>query len=256
MLRYSFFILFILSGSIIISSCRSTTKEVNTSSEYNATKNIILGINSEQQKLFRQFSTKDERSKKYKEFCHDSLITIAGYGGFLYNALDASKDLVDGYADTIHDIHLKIYGNTAILTGKAKVFGLINKDTMFENIQISKVFINFNGEWKMVLRSSGPLAINYHKSQFVNQETLLKYQGTYGLPGEPIDTFRVDGNNLYYIDGKNNLMVMYYALNDSTFFEKDDLSLLVFRTNSSGDVEHLDWMLPDGQAFEIPKRQK
>ena len=253
MLRFSFSILFILSLSIINSSCRSTTKEVNTSSEYDSTKNIVLGINSEQQKLFRQFSTKDERAKKYKEFCHDSLITIAGYGNFLYNAVDASKDLVDGYADTIHDIHLKIYGNTAILTGKAKMFTLINKDTLYEDIAISKVFMNFNGAWKMVLRSSGPLAINYHKSRFVNQETLLKYQGNYGLPGESVDTFRVDGNKLYLFDGQNNSKVMYYALNDSTFFEKDDLSFLVFRTNSRGVVDHMDWTLPDGQIFEIPK---
>lgn len=98
------------------------------------------------------------------EFCHDSLLTIAGYGSLLTSSHDASQDLVDGYADTIHNITFRLYGNTVILTGKAKMFIIINKDTLYEDIWISKVFMNFDGQWKMVLRNSEPLGINRFSS--------------------------------------------------------------------------------------------
>lgn len=246
-------ILFALSIAFTVTSCQTISKESKAVSEYNATKDIILKINSEQQKLYQQFLSKEERAKKYKEFCHDSLVTITGYGNFLYNAADASNDLVDGYADTIHDIHLNIYDNTAILTGKAKMFSLINKDTLYEDIWISKVFKNVNGEWKMILRNSGPLGINYHKPVSVKQETLLKYQGDYGFQREHTDAYRVENGHLY-LQGPDNLKVLYNTLNDSTFFAKDDPAFLIFRTNSTGAVDHIDFTLPDGQIIEIPKQ--
>jgi hypothetical protein len=251
--KYNFCTIFIVSVSSFIFGCGNDAKNTNTLSNTDSVKRIILSINSEQQKLFRTLSTKEERAKKYKEFCHDSLLTIAGYGGLLTNSLDASNDLVDGYADTIHDITLRVYDQTAILTGKAKMFDLINKDTLYEDIWISKVFMNFNGQWKMVLRNSGPLGINYRKPKSISKETLLKYEGNYGLPGDPIDTFRVENNQLYQF-GLNDLKIAYYALNDSSFFTKDALDLIVFRTNSNGKVTHFDWTLPDGQIIKILKR--
>ncbi|MEO5893961.1 MAG: hypothetical protein ABIQ31_27130 [Ferruginibacter sp.] len=234
-------------------SCRGTTKKINASLDYNARKAAILSINSEQQKLYHEFPGKAERASRYKEFCADSLITITGYGNVLYNSLDASNDLVDGYADTIHDIHLKIYDNTAILTGKAKMFLLLNKDTLYEDIWISKVFMNLNGQWKMVARNSGPLGINYRIPKAINEKTLLRYEGNYGLPGDAADTFRVADGHLYQT-GINNLKILYYAFNDSTFFTKDDLGSIVFKSNPSGIVTHLDWTLPDGQIIKIPKQ--
>lgn len=236
-----------------ITSCRCATEKTRNSLDYEIQRVAILSINSEQQKLYQKFSSKEERAKQYKEFCHDSLITITGYGNFLYNASDASNDLVDGYADTIHDIHLKIYDNTAILTGKAKMFLLIDKDTLYEDIWISKVFMNLKGQWKMVLRSSGPLGMNYRTPKFINEKTLLKYEGNYGLPGDAADTFRAENNHLYQF-GINNLKVLYYALDDSSFFTKDDLGSIVFRRNPKGIVTHFDWTLPDGQIIKIPKQ--
>ena len=253
MQKYNFFKIFIVCVSSFIIGCRNNTTNSNTLSNTDSVKRIILTINSEQQKLYRTLFTKEERAKKYKEFCHDSLITITGYGNLLTNSLDASRDLVDGYADTIHDITLRVYDQTAILTGKAKMFVLINKDTLYEDIWISKVFMNFNGQWKMVVRNSGPLGTNYRKPKSIIKEAILKYEGNYGVPGNPIDTFRVESNQLYQF-GLNNLKIRYYALNDSTFFTKDDLDLIVFRTNSNGVVTHFDWTLPNGQIIKIPKR--
>ena len=253
MQKYSFCRIFFVCASSLIMGCRSDTKNSNTLSKTDSVDKIILAINSEQQKLYQQFSTKEERAKQYKEFCFDSLITITGYGNFLYNSAEASNDLVDGYADTIHDIHLKVYDNTAILTGKAKMFVLISKDTVYEDIWITKVFMNLNGQWKMVVRNSGPLGTNYTNPKPVTKEVLLKYEGNYGLPGNPPDTFRVDSNQFCEF-GTNNLKTKYYALNDSSFFTKNDLDLLVFRTNSNGVVTHFDWTLPNGQIIKIPKR--
>ncbi|MEP6465606.1 MAG: hypothetical protein ABJB05_04850 [Parafilimonas sp.] len=239
--------------TLFSTSCRNNTKEISTTPAYEVQRNAILNINAEQQNLYQKFSGKSERAKRYKEFCNDSLITITGYGNFLYNALDASNDLVDGYADTIHDMHLKIYDNTAILTGKAKMFYLIDKDTLYEDIWISKVFINLKGQWKMVLRNSGPLGVNYRIPKFIRQKTLLKYEGNYGLPGDVPDTFRIENNHLYQF-GLNNLKTLYYALNDSSFFTKDDLGLIIFRSNSKGIITYFDWTLPDGQIIKIPKK--
>ena len=253
MFKYSLPLRSMLFVILCTTSCRSATEKISNSSDYDVQRNAILSINSEQQKLYQKFSSKGERAKRYKEFCHDSLITITGYGNFLYDALDASNDLVDGYADTIHDIHLKIYDHTAILTGKAKMFLLIDKDTLYEDIWISKVFMNLKGQWKMVLRSSGPLGVNYRTPKYIKESTLLKYEGNYGLPGDAADTFRVENNHLYQL-GLNNLKILYFALDDSSFFTKDDLGLIVFRRNPKGIVTHFDWTLPDGQIIKRPKQ--
>ena len=253
MFKYSLSLRLMLLVIPCITSCRCATEKTSNSSDFEIQRVAILSINSEQQKLYQKFSSKEERAKRYKEFCHDSLITITGYGNFLYNALGASKDLVDGYADTIRDIHLKIYDNTAILTGKAKMFLLIDKDTLYEDIWISKVFMNLKGQWKMVLRSSGPLGVNYRTPKFISEKTLLRCEGNFGLPGDAADTFRVENNHLYQL-GLNNLKVLYYALDDSSFFTKDDLGSIVFRRNPKGIVTHFDWTLPDGQIIKIPKQ--
>ena len=253
MFKYSLTLRSFLFLILFTTSCRNTTKKISTSSDYEVQRDAILKINSEQQKLYKNFSSKGERSKRYKEFCHDSLITITGYGNFLYGALEASNDLVDGYADTIHDIHLKLYDNTAILTGKAKMFLLIGKDTLYEDIWISKTFMNLEGQWKMVIRSSGPLGVNYRTPRFIKEKTLLKYEGIYGLPGDAPDTFRVENDHLYQL-GINNLKIGYYAIDDSSFFTKNDLGSIVFRRNPKGIVTHFDWTLPDGQIIKIPKQ--
>ncbi|MCC6287875.1 MAG: nuclear transport factor 2 family protein [Chitinophagaceae bacterium] len=254
MLKHKLPILMILFIALSVISCRNKTKEIDTLSEYNNVKDIILGINSEQQKLYQQFSTKDERAKKYKEFCHDSLITITGYGNFLYNAVDASNDLVDGYADTIHDIHLKIYDNTAILTGRAKMYNLVGKDTLFEDIWISKVFMNFNGKWKMVLRSSGQSGVNYKKEIHLPRKALLAFEGLYGVAGDIPDTFKVEDNHLYQF-GHDNLKLKYFAFDDSTFFTRDDPGSIVFKKNA-GKISRFDWYTADGQIIAISNIQK
>lgn len=252
-MKYIFRVVFIVFISSFLSGCQSSTIDKNQLSHIDSVKSIVLAINSKQQELYRTFSAKQDRAKQYKAFCHDSLISIMGYGTFLYNALDASNDLVDGYADTIHDIQLKIYDNTAILTGKAKMFTLFNKDTVYEDIWISKVFMNFNGQWKMILRNSGPLGTNYRKPESINKKTLLKYEGYYGLPGDPVDTLRIENDQLYQF-GSNDLKIIYHALNDSTFFTKDDLYFIVFRSNLRGIITHYDWTLPNGQVIKIPKQ--
>lgn len=236
---------------ILLGGCKHKGVEADELSNIDSIKNIILRLNSAQQELYRSTFDKQERSKRYLRFCHDSLLTITGYGNQLTNSLDASNDLVDGYADTIHSITIRIYDNTAILTGKAKMYVLVGRDTLYEDIWISKVFINEKGQWKMVLRNSGPLAVNYRKEKILPAELLLKYAGAYGLQGEVSDTFRVEENHLYQV-GPRNLKLKYYAYNDSSFFTKDDLGSIVFR-KQAGRISHFDWHTPDGQVFQVPK---
>ena len=214
-------------------------------------KKEILTINSEQQKLYTRYQVKHERSKKYLEYCHDSLLTITGYGALLTSAEEASKDLVDGYADTIRNIHLRVYDNTAILTGEGTMYILVGKDTIYEPMWIAKVFIRQDGQWKMVLRNSGPLATNYREQVKIDGSKLNRLAGTYGTSGA-VHKFIVENDSLYY-SWTNNAKVSYYPLNDSTFFAKDDLSTLVFRTNEKGSISACEFVLPDGQSMRFQK---
>lgn len=246
-------VLFLLLFINSMAGCESNGKNEKQTSDVENIKKTILAINSQQQSLYKTLNDKKDRGEKYATFCHDSLVTVTGYGYILTSAYDASRDLVDGYADTIHDINLRVYDNTAILTGKAKMFILVNKDTLYEDVWISKVFMNFGGQWKMVLRNSGPLAVNYKKAIKVAPEKLLTYEGVYGPPGGPYDTFRVVNDQLYQI-GANNLKVPYYPVNDSTFFTKDDLGTMVFQRTRPGEPGYFEWILPDGQSLKITKK--
>ena len=235
---------------IFFMGCQSSGVNTGKLSNVDSIRNIILDINSKQQELYKTFSNKQDRSKKYLSYCYDSLITITGYGNQLTNSLDASNDLVDGYADTIHNIIVRVYGNT----GRAKLYDLMGKDTLFEDIWISKVFMNFNGQWKMILRNSGPIGVNYKKEKLLPIKALLAFEGVYGIAGDIPDTFKVEGNYLYQF-GRNNLRLKYFAFDDSTFFTKDNPGSIVFKKNA-GKVNHFDWYTAEGQIIEIPKIEK
>ncbi|MFM9911790.1 MAG: hypothetical protein ACKVOW_20895 [Chitinophagaceae bacterium] len=212
-------------------------------------KQIILTINSQQQSLLKDTS---HRSERFAILCEDSLINVFENGNLLISSYASAHDLVDGYADTIHDIRFQLFGNTAVLTGIAKMYEVIYGDSLFENIRITKVFVQNNGKWKMAVRTASPVSVNYFREVTVNSKKLNDYTGIYQWPKNVYDTLRIENGRLVsHIKG--GPPVINYALNDSTFFIKNDLTTIVFIKNASGRITHLNWVLTDGQRIRIPK---
>jgi hypothetical protein len=229
--------------------CNQKDRQQNTSLNADSIKQIILAINSEQQSLLKDSI---HRSERFKALCEDSLINVFENGSLLSSSNASAHDLVEGYADTIHDIRFQLFGNTAVLTGIAKMYDMVYGDTLFENIRITKVFVQNNGKWLMAVRTASPTGVNYFREVNVSSKKLNDYAGVYQWPKFAYDTLRVENKHLVsYVKGESP--VTNYALNDSTFFIKNDLSTIVFTKNASGGITHLSWVLPDGQRMRIPK---
>jgi hypothetical protein len=234
---------------LVFIDCNQQPRQQTFALNIDSVKQIILAINSEQQSLLKDSV---HRSERFKAFCEDSLINVFENGNLLTSSYASAHDLVDGYADTIHDIRFQLYGTTAVLTGIAKMYDMVYGDTLFENIRITKVFVQDNGQWKMAIRTASPIAVNYFRDVHVNSKTLNSYTGIYQWPKHEYDTLRVENNHLVsYV--KDQPPVTNYALNDSTFFIKNDLSTIVFTKNANGEITYLSWVLPDGQRMRIPK---
>jgi hypothetical protein len=234
---------------IFFAGCNNHPAQQAASLNEDSIKQIILSINSQQQSLLKDTV---HRSERFATLCEDSLINIFENGVLLTSAYASAHDLVDGYADTIHDIRFQLFGNTAVLTGIAKMYDIVYGDSLFANIRITKVFVQNNGAWKMAVRTASPVGINYFREVNVDSKKLNDYAGVYRWPKNRYDTLRIEGTHLVeYVKGKSP--VTNYALNDSTFFVKDDLTTIVFGRNANGQVTHLSWVLTDGQRVRIPK---
>jgi hypothetical protein len=230
-------------------NCNNHLPQPNGPLNTDSIKKIILTINSQQQSLLKDSL---HRSERFTALCEDSLVNVFENGNLLTSSYASAHDLVDGYADTIHDIRVQLFGNTAVLTGIAKMYDIVYGDSLFENIRITKVFVQNNGKWKMAVRTASPVGINYFREVNINSKKLNDYAGVYQWPKNMYDTFRIENNHLVeYVKGEPP--VINYALNDSTFFVKNDLSTIVFVKNANGKIMHLNWVLPDGQSVRIPK---
>jgi Domain of unknown function (DUF3471) len=234
---------------IFFAGCNNHPAQQAASQNEDSIKQTILTINSQQQSLLKDTV---HRSERFATLCEDSLINIFENGNLLTSSYASAHDLVDGYADTIHDIRFQLFGNTAVLTGIAKVYDIVYGDTVFANIRITKVFVQNNGAWKMAVRTASPVGVNYFREVSVDSKKLHDYAGVYRWPKNRYDTLRVENSHLVeYV--KDEPPVTNYALNDSTFFVKDDLTTIVFGRNADGRVTHLSWVLTDGQRVRIPK---
>jgi hypothetical protein len=230
-------------------NCNNHPPQQNSLLNTDSIKQIILSINSQQQSLLKDTL---HRSERFAALCEDSLINVFENGNLLTSSYASAHDLVDGYADTIHDIRFQLFGNAAVLTGIAKMYDIVYGDSLFENIRVTKVFVQNNGAWKMAVRTASPVGVNYFGEVSVDSKTLNDYAGVYRWPKNGYDTLRIEGNHLVeYVKGKSP--VTNYALNDSTFFVKDDLTKIIFGRNANGLVTHLTWVLTDGQRVRIPK---
>lgn len=230
-------------------NCNNHPAQQNVSLNTDSIKRIILSINSQQQSLLKDTL---QRSESFAALCEDSLVNIFENGNLLTSSYASAHDLVDGYADTIHDIRFQLFGNTAVLTGIAKMYNIVYGDSLFATIRVTKVFVQNNGKWKMAVRTASPVAINYFKEVNINSKKLTNYVGVYQWPKQVYDTVRIEKNHLVeYVKGEQP--VINYALNDSTFFVKNDLTTIVFEKNDSGRITHLSWLHPDGQRISIPK---
>jgi hypothetical protein len=235
--------------TFIFVNCNNRPSQQNGLLNTDSIKQIILAINSQQQRLLKDTL---HRSERFAALCEDSLVNVFENGNLLTSSYTSAHDLVDGYADTIHDIRFQLFGNTAVLTGIAKMYDVIYEDSLFANIRITKVFVQNNGKWKMAVRTASPIGINYFKEVNINSKKLNDYAGVYQWPKYVYDTLRVENNHLVsHVKGESP--VTNYALNDSTFFIKNDLTTIVFAKNVSGRITHLNWVLTDGQRIRIPK---
>jgi hypothetical protein len=87
-------------------------------------------------------------AKNYMSFCTDSI--IANYGGdFSTSPYKVSHDLGSGVTEKPQDFTFLLYDKTAIISFLETAYELINADTLYHHLRVTKVFVFEKGNWKM-----------------------------------------------------------------------------------------------------------
>lgn len=91
----------------------------------------------------------EQRAKTYESFCEDSLMACSYENDFSTSSSMVSHDLYTIYLVPPHDYTFRLFGGTAILTFLETALEIVNADTIFHNVRVTKTFAYDHGTWKM-----------------------------------------------------------------------------------------------------------
>lgn len=220
--------------------------------DYAATKSEILEIDS----IMREARAGKQNPKLYREFCEDSVVCT--YDKMILESADALvRDLLGGSVTPRTEIKFHLFGTTAVLSYLERAIEIINKDTVFHPIRVTKTFAHHDQKWKMAAVNISPQHENHFKPLAHQPVPSAEYAGGYqwspanGMPSV-IDSVFVRNNKLFFKSPDEDAIPMF-AVDDSTYMVNDDLVRVVFPKKASNKITHLTFVIYDGQRINLPK---
>ncbi len=238
--------------SVILSGCQSGPSKTTGSYDADSIKTIIMDI---QQQMLDASAIPDaqKRAKTYESFCEDSLVATSYENDFSTHSSMVSHDLYTRFLVPPHDYTFRLFGGTAILSFLETALEIINADTVFHNVRITKTFSLDHETWKMASMSSTLQPHNYfrpvpekHRNSYPN------YAGIYQWGPSQMDTAFVQNGELYGGSTANSLSHLF-PVDDSTYMDGYDLGRVIFGRDENGKVTHYTYVRYDGQRMRIPK---
>jgi ketosteroid isomerase-like protein len=155
----------------------------------------------------------------------------------------------------VRDVHVVDNGNSAILTCEV-VERLIYGDQEFrDRLRRSVHFIRRNDRWLAVMIQFTTVPESHQISAKANSLTLEGYAGRYAWTPALVNTFTREGGKLMSQWRATGSKSELLPLNDSAFFARDDLGLVIFKKDNAGRVTHYIYRRPDGQELRANRIQ-
>jgi ketosteroid isomerase-like protein len=191
--------------------------------------------------------------KAYGKDMAEELIYITS-DGFAYSkdailsrTLNAFTAGVGKRFEDLEKVQVIENGPSAILTSQV-VEHVIHAESQFvERFQRSEHFVQRDGRWQAVLIQFTEIAENHLVPVNVESRKLDGFVGKYAWTKGIVNTITKDGGKLMSQWRANGSKVELLALNDTTFFTRDDTGETIFMKDGAGRVTHYIYRRPDGQ---------
>jgi hypothetical protein len=229
--------------------CNNRTANQDVQNNPDSIKKIILGINDQ---MINAAGDSINGAKIYMSFCTDSI--IASYDGdFSRSPFQVSHDLGNGVTEGPHNFTFLLFDKTAILSFLETAYELINTDTLYHHLRVTKVFVLDQGKWKMATVFDALQPVNYFQPIKDKNSNLYKsFAGVYQLTRNDADTLFVKDGKLFSI-GQGGDPQLNFPVDDSEYMEKDDFGRVVFNKDSKGKVNSYTYLKYDGQKIHARK---
>ncbi len=175
-MKRSFFYFSIILILCIFVKCTDKSDKQTEIDNTDSIKKIVLGIND---RMIAAAQDSVNGPNIFMSYCEDSIIANND-GDFSISPYTVSDDLGNGASEPPHDFTFMHYGKTAILSFLYTSFELINSDTLYHHLRVTKTFVLDQGKWKMACVFDAPQPVNYNNPVVEKNASLYKrFAGVY-----------------------------------------------------------------------------
>ncbi len=242
-------------GALVFLLCLSysaacTSQEAGTIPRSARTRAELLQIVTEQ---FSAVTRGDMAA--YGSSMADDLLYIPDWGTvyskqqILARTLRTFNEGVGKIFQDVRDVHVVDHGNSAILTCEV-VERLIYGDQEFsDRLRRTVHFVRRNGRWLAVMIQFTTVPENHRIAVETDSTALDAYVGRYAWASGLVNTLNREGGRLMSQWRATGPKIEQFPLNDTTFFARDDLGVVIFKKDNAGRVTHYIYRRADGQEF-------
>ena len=155
----------------------------------------------------------------------------------------------------VRDVHVVENGNSAILTCEVVERVIYGDQEFSDRLRRTVHFVRRNDRWLAVMIQFTTVPDNHHVSAKTDSSILDAYVGRYAWTSGLVNTFSREGGKLMSQWRATGSKIEQLPLNDSTFFARDDLGVVIFKKDNAGRVTHYVYRRPDGQEFRANRIQ-
>lgn len=242
-------------GALVIVMCLSYSaacmgQEADTTARSARTKAQLLQIVKEQ---FSAITRGDMTA--YGSSMADDLLYIPDWGSvytkeqILARTLRTFNEGVGKIFQEVRDVHVVDNGNSAILTCEVVERLIYGDQELSDRLRRTVHFVRRNDRWLAVMIQFTTVPESHQISAKTDAHNLDAYVGRYAWTPGLVNTFSREGGKLMSQWRATGSKSEQLPLNDSTFFARDDLGVVIFKKDNAGSVTHYIYRRPDGQEF-------
>jgi hypothetical protein len=155
--------------------------------------------------------------------------------------------------EDIQDVRVIENGQSAILICQLNEHVIYDGHEFVDRLRRSEHFVRRNGRWQAVLIQWTAIPVNHRAPVKIDSNKLDAYVGRYEWTNGLINTITKEHGKLMSQWRADGTKVELIALNDTTFFARDDLGETSFVKNGASKVTQYIYRRPDGQEFRAKR---
>jgi ketosteroid isomerase-like protein len=186
----------------------------------------------------------------------DELLYIPDWGTvyskqqILARTLRSFNEGVGKIFQDVRDVHVVDLGNSAIFTCEVVERVIYGDQEFRDRLRRTVHFVRRDGRWLAVMIQFTTVPESHRIAVKADSSVLDAYVGRYAWTSGLVNTLTREDGRLMSQWRPTGSKTEELPLDDSTFFARDDLGVLVFKRDNDGHVTHYIYRRPDGQEFK------